>query len=150
MKGLSEEDYAYYEKLTAADIAWMKSLPLSIHIKDNWYALHAGLEPAYDFNKQNPSLVMRCRYVNAKGKAVALNKDKSQPDGTTFWADSWEGRESIVFGHTVFDEPKVFRNKNNICIGIDTGCVYGGHLTAFFLDRFEFVQVKAKKVYFEK
>jgi diadenosine tetraphosphatase ApaH/serine/threonine PP2A family protein phosphatase len=50
----------------------------------------------------------------------------------------------IVYGHVVYDEPYI----NNKCYGIDTGCVLGKKLTAYFPreDKFEFV--KAKKQYY--
>ncbi|MCH9813164.1 MAG: metallophosphoesterase [Epsilonproteobacteria bacterium] len=44
-----------------------------------------------------------------------------------FWSELYEGEEGfIVFGHHPFEQPKV----DEYAVGIDTGCVYGGQLTA--------------------
>ena len=43
----------------------------------------------------------------------------------------------IVFGHTVFNDPWVDRFK----IGIDTGAVYGGALTAVVLPETTFISI---------
>ncbi len=43
------------------------------------------------------------------------------------WAQEYRGETFIVYGHTVIDDPKI---KNNT-INVDTGCVFGGKLTAF-------------------
>jgi bis(5'-nucleosyl)-tetraphosphatase (symmetrical) len=163
MRPMSKNDMEFHMKMSDEDIAWMQTLPLKIHIKDNWWAIHGGLEPAYDFAYQSPDQIIRCRYVSdgncvsssgkviAKGKAVPLNKDKSQPANTVYWTDMWDGPQSIVYGHCVHSlvNPLVDARPNDVkCIGIDTGCVFGGCLTAFFLIDRHFVKVKAKKEYY--
>jgi protein phosphatase len=52
--------------------------------------------------------------------------------------------KKIVYGHVVFREPYI----NNMCYGIDTGCVLGNKLTAYIPDENRFIFQKAKKVYF--
>lgn len=148
MRPMSIVDAAAHKALTNDDIDWMRRCPLTINIKDNWYALHAGLEPALPFDKQLPNWIIRCRYVNEKGRALSLNQDRSKPAGSKYWADVWNGPENIVFGHCVFEEPQVFKNKNNTCIGIDTGAVYGGYLTALVFETMEFIKIKSKQVYY--
>jgi hypothetical protein len=150
MKPLSPLDTEAHRNFSNDDIDWMRKLPLKIHLKDNWYAIHGGLEPAYSFDEQSPNQIIRCRYVNKDGKAVPLGKDKSQPENSVYWTDMWNGPQSIVYGHCVHSlhTPLVDVRPNGVkCIGIDTGCVYGGCLTAYFLDRNEFVKVKAKREY---
>jgi protein phosphatase len=64
-------------------------------------------------------------------------------DGKTVredWADAYRGSTSIVYGHTVVDEP-VWHNRT---INIDTGAVFGGSLTALRWPEKELVSVKAK------
>lgn len=56
---------------------------------------------------------------------------------SAFYASRYNWSEGVVvFGHTPFDEPLVQPNK----IGIDTGCAYGGPLTAVRLPEVEFYQ----------
>jgi len=162
MKPLSINDSAFHNRLTDADIAWMRKLPLKIHLRDTWWAIHGGLEPAFNFNDQSPEQIIRCRYVSdgthtsssgkviSLGRAIPLGKNMSQPANSFYWADGWSGPESIVYGHCVHSlvTPLISsRLKEVKCVGIDTGCVFGGHLTAFFLDRNEFVKVKARREY---
>lgn len=164
MRRMSDNDLEAHNKLTDDDIAWISRLPLTIHIKDNWYALHGGLEPAYPFNRQSKEQIIRCRYVSdgkhvtssgkeiAWGKALSMGKDFAQPPNSMYWAEGWIGPEQIIFGHFVsdFEKPYVMEHKNGTkCIGIDTGCVFGGRLSGYFLERNEFVQVKAKREYYK-
>lgn len=150
MKPMSLLDSEAHRNLTDDDIDWMRKLPLKIHIEDNWWAIHGGLEPAYDFDHQSPNQIIRCRYVNSSGRAVALNKDKTQPKDTVYWTDAWNGPQSIVYGHVVhsFETPCIDVKGNGVaCIGIDTGCVFGGTLTGYFLRSHEIIKIKAKKQY---
>jgi len=51
------------------------------------------------------------------------------PRSHTFWTNHWRGPERVIFGHTVLDKPLVSEH----AVGIDTGCVFGGLLTAVVL-----------------
>jgi hypothetical protein len=66
----------------------------------------------------------------------------------------WKGPESVIYGHAVYDyrNPRVDRFPGGRCFGIDTGCTYGGRLTAMVLipgSPSEFVQVRPKKKYYD-
>lgn len=156
MKRMSEVDCKVNESLNEDDWKWIKGLPLKLDLGLNWWAVHAGMEPCYSLHNQRPSQIMRVRYVDQNGKAKPLNLDKSQPEGTVYWDELWKGPESIIYGHCVHDlrEPRIKISGDVNCIGIDTGCCFGGRLTAFILknvdNKFEtsFVQVQAKKKYY--
>lgn len=136
-----------WESFTKSDLQWLTSLPLQIHVKDNWYVVHAGMEPNVPFAEQDLERIIRIRYVDENGKYVKP-KTKEKPKGTWFWAEKWAQPFNILFGHQGFAEPTVFRNENNVCIGLDTKAVFGGKLTAYNIERNEFVQVKAAKSYY--
>ncbi len=61
------------------------------------------------------------------------------------WAADYRGRALVVFGHTPVVEPLWLNNTVNI----DTGCVYGGQLTALRYPERETVSVPARAVYSE-
>jgi protein phosphatase len=61
------------------------------------------------------------------------------------WAADYRGKASVVYGHTPIAEPQWL----NRTINIDTGCVFGGKLTALRYPEKEFVSVSAHKTYYE-
>lgn len=61
------------------------------------------------------------------------------------WASEYRGNAMVVYGHTPVPEPD-WLNKT---INIDTGCVFGGALTALRYPELETVSVKAKQTYCE-
>jgi protein phosphatase len=61
------------------------------------------------------------------------------------WAAEYRGRAAVVYGHTPIPEPEWLNN--TVCV--DTGCVFGGSLTALRWPEREFVSVKAKATYAE-
>ncbi|MCP3869862.1 MAG: polynucleotide kinase-phosphatase [Gammaproteobacteria bacterium] len=61
------------------------------------------------------------------------------------WAEEYRGRGTVVYGHTPVPEA-VWLN-NTICI--DTGCVFGGKLTALRYPEKELLSVPAEKVHCE-
>jgi protein phosphatase len=61
------------------------------------------------------------------------------------WAGDYRGRAMVVYGHTPTPEPEWVNN--TICI--DTGCVFGGSLTALRYPERELVSVPAQREYYE-
>jgi protein phosphatase len=61
------------------------------------------------------------------------------------WAADYRGRAMVVYGHT--PTPVAEWINNTICI--DTGCVFGGKLTALRYPERELVEVPAAQVYME-
>ncbi|HUR54415.1 MAG TPA: AAA family ATPase, partial [Gemmataceae bacterium] len=61
------------------------------------------------------------------------------------WAANYRGRASVVYGHT----PTLTPAWENRTICIDTGCVFGGSLTALRYPEQELVSVPALKTYAE-
>ena len=59
------------------------------------------------------------------------------------WAAEYRGRASVVYGHTPVPEPEWL----NRTINIDTGCVFGGKLTALRWPEKEIVSVPAMQTY---
>jgi polynucleotide kinase-phosphatase len=61
------------------------------------------------------------------------------------WAAEYRGEAHVVYGHTPVPEPEWL----NRTINIDTGCVFGGRLTALRWPEKELVTVSARAVYAE-
>lgn len=167
MKPMAVAESVANQSLSDSDITWMKALPLKLQLTEQWWAVHGGCEPRFSLAKQNPSQIIRVRFVNESGVGLPLNPDKTQPENTVYWAEKWNGPESIIYGHCVHDLQKVRLDDNAgvKCLGIDTGCCFGGHLTAALFDEIlqgqddgsiistkqfhiEVVQVKAKQKYY--
>jgi hypothetical protein len=138
-RSLSEEDWEYLE---ATPVTHM----LEGH---RTLVVHAGLVPGVALDAQDPAMMMRIRSVGARGEA----RDHG---GATPWGARWVGPPHVVFGHAASLEAQV----HPWATGIDTGCVYGGYLTAMVLNegqepppvaaRMEvLVSVPARRRYFE-
>ena len=61
------------------------------------------------------------------------------------WAADYRGSAMVVYGHTPVAEPEWV----NHTVNVDTGCVFGGKLTAMRYPEREFVSVPAKQTYCE-
>jgi protein phosphatase len=60
------------------------------------------------------------------------------------WAEEYRGKALVVYGHTPVPEALVYNN--TVCI--DTGCVFGGKLSAYRYPEGEIVQVPAQAQYY--
>jgi len=61
------------------------------------------------------------------------------------WAEKYRGKATVVYGHTPVLKPEWANNTVNI----DTGCVFGGRLTALRYPEMELVSVPAARTYYE-
>lgn len=59
------------------------------------------------------------------------------------WVTPYGGEALVIYGHT----PVLWPDQRRHTINIDTGCVYGGHLTALRYPEGELVSVPARRAY---
>lgn len=61
------------------------------------------------------------------------------------WATTYSGKAKVVYGHTPVMKPEWLNNT----INIDTGCVFGGQLTALRYPEMELISIPSKRIYSE-
>jgi len=99
-----------------------------------WCAVHAGLPPGKDPSSAEPQELASLRRLPVRGRP--------------YWYEVYTGPNLILFGHTPSKIPRVKRvGSRTVALGLDTGCVYGGKLTAYSPELDELVQVDARKSY---
>ncbi|MFO8027339.1 MAG: metallophosphoesterase [Opitutales bacterium] len=133
-------DHPTIKALTAEDWDYLGALPkFKYGATDEVVMVHGGFMPDRPWRSQDVDTVTKLQVIDKKGNAA---KRSDAPDAKP-WADFWAGEPFVVYGHT--PRPKVLERPGSI--GIDTGCVYGGHLTAYVVDDRSLVQVRARKTY---
>ena len=130
-------DHAEVQKsLTEDDWRWLSALPLWLELPEHGcVVVHAGLVPDRSLAEQRPYDLMNMRSIRKDGKA-----SKAYDDGEP-WPTFWQGPELVVFGHDAIRGLQ----QHPHAIGLDTGCVYGGHLSALILPSKQIVSVPARK-----
>jgi serine/threonine protein phosphatase 1 len=114
-------------------------------------AVHGGFLPgmrvtAEDVERER-DVVPRLRWIRRKNGDWAYVSKGKQKKGDSLWAEVWEGDRFVLYGHTPVDAPK----RDRMALGLDTGCVYGGMLTAAIFAGREWttMSVKARRKYAE-
>jgi predicted phosphodiesterase len=139
-KLLKDGDLETFEKLRPEDWAYLESMDLTLEEPElNIVFVHGGFLPNEPWQKQPADVVTRIQVIDKDGRPA---KRADKPDAPA-WADLWSGPPFVVYGHT--PRPEIYKLKWSV--GIDTGCVMGGHLTAYLLPEKRFVQVKARQRY---
>jgi protein phosphatase len=99
---------------------------------------HAGIE-AWMIGNISDRIRAFCLYgdrTNGERDAAGLSVRYN-------WAAAYDGPSFVVYGHTPVVEPA--RVNNTVCL--DTGCVFGGTLTAMRWPEQTFVSVPARRTY---
>ena len=147
MKPFDGRRAAEHARLTHEDLVWIAGLPRTLSLGHGWVAVHAGFLPGKPVSRQPPDWTIKLRYVDAAGNGVDRARGDAGEPGVRRWAEAWTGPESVVYGHFPqrLDLPKRDEPAPRVvCLGIDTGCVYGGRLTALVLPAGEIVQVPSR------
>lgn len=148
------------QSLTKQDVSYLEGLPHYMRLPGNVLLVHAGVLPYIPVEQQAPDIVCRMQLIHAlaPGKSLWFGETKDgiseavlQGLGWRRWYQLWSGPEIVVFGHTTMREPLIYRECFGQVIGIDTGCVYGGKLTAVVFEEsgYRFDEVQAKKTYYQ-
>lgn len=111
------------ETLTDEDWAELESLPLWIELGEQLRVVHAGIVPGVPMSEQDPKNLLHMRSLSDTG-------EPSSKWGTP-WGARYVGPPHVVFGHNARKDPQM----HPFATGLDTGCVYGGALTALVLEQ---------------
>jgi diadenosine tetraphosphatase ApaH/serine/threonine PP2A family protein phosphatase len=118
-------------------VQWMEGFPLYIEEKD-FIAVHAGLAPRVALENQSSEILTRIRTWDGEGKDLNNSEHPA-------WFELYKNKKLVIFGHWA---SKGLVEREN-CIGLDTGCVWGGKLSALILPQREVVSVEAFDTYLE-
>ncbi|MER7002958.1 polynucleotide kinase-phosphatase [Dactylosporangium sp. NPDC000555] len=99
---------------------------------------HAGLKEAYH-GRASGRVRSFALYGDTTGETDEYGLPVRYP-----WATEYRGRAMVVYGHTPTPSPEWVNN--TICV--DTGCVFGGSLTALRYPTRELVSVPAEREYY--
>lgn len=138
-------------------LEWLAARPWCLEW-DDLICIHAGVHPAWEHPAQllagippteptdDADFAVLVRHCDSSGQRAP--KDEPDP-GAPFvpWWQLWEARTNeirkVVFGHWA-RQGLLMRDK---VVGLDSGCVYGGELSAWIPEEGRLVQVPAQKAW---
>jgi serine/threonine protein phosphatase 1 len=139
---LKAYDYATIEQLDNRCWDYLARMPLTYEDrKSGLVFVHGGFLPGRPWRTQPARVVTRIQVIGRDGEP----HKRSDAPGCPHWARQWRGPPYVVYGHT----PRRRIVATRWTLGIDTGCVLGGLLTAVIFPGRKIVQVKAHKTYYQ-
>ena len=105
----------------------------------NLVVSHAGILERYQ-GRASGRVREFCLYGQTTGETDEYGLPVRYP-----WAQEYRGAAMVLYGHTPVPAPEWINN--TLCL--DTGCVFGGRLTALRYPERQIVSVPAEKVYYE-
>ncbi len=121
---LRDSHRAHADAMSADDWRWLAAVPLWLRLPEHEaIVVHAGLVPGVPLERQRRKDLLNMRSLRPDGTASSRS-DEGQP-----WASRWPGPERVIFGHDAVRGLQRWPH----AIGLDTGCCYGGLLSALVL-----------------
>ena len=137
---LKDYDLPTINQLSGEDWTFLQAMPKFIYAAAiETVIVHGGFLPDQPWQTQPLDVITSIQVIDKKGKPAK----RSDALDAAPWADSWHGSPFVVYGHT--PRPNVLERSGSI--GIDTGCVYGGHLTAYTIGDKSLTEVRARDAY---
>ena len=120
--------FQWMKELTKEELEWFFDMPYTLTIPSlNAIVVHAGLVPGISIKEQKIDDMITMRYIVWNKLSRRYEVTANSNEGS-LWAGSWKGNEHVYFGHDAIHKLQLAPHAT----GLDTGCVYGGHLTAVF------------------
>lgn len=124
--------------LTADDWSFLEALPLVITLPAvAAIAVHAGLVPGVPLAEQPRKFLLNMRSITPAGEP------SKRVEAGVPWGSLWPGPEHVVHGHDAMRGLQ----RHPFATGLDTGCVYGGRLSALVLPDNTIVSTPARRAY---
>ncbi|KAL2838607.1 Metallo-dependent phosphatase-like protein [Aspergillus pseudodeflectus] len=147
--GAPATKYSTALALSREQIEWLAALPLILRVRipegvssslgENLVVVHAGLVPGIPLEEQDAHAVMHMRSLtsasdddNNTPKLTPGEKHTDEP-----WIAEWDrwqekslSKTTVVFGH----DAKRRLQLGKYAIGLDSGCLYGGQLSALVIE----------------
>lgn len=116
---------------------FISNLPYYLILDDgNLIVVHAAWKDILSDERQARNW---CLYGPTTGKKL----ENGYPDRIDWVSKRKSKKPLIIYGHQTYLDPRIENNT----IGIDTGCVYGGFLTAVQYPEINFIKVKAFSIW---
>jgi diadenosine tetraphosphatase ApaH/serine/threonine PP2A family protein phosphatase len=125
-------------ELSAEDLAFLAATADYHELPEHGVVIvHAGLVPGVPLTSQERDHMLTLRSILPDGTPT------KRIEGGVPWASRWRGPPHVVFGHDAVRGLQRYPDAT----GLDTGCVYGGALTALVLPARELVSVPARRAW---
>jgi diadenosine tetraphosphatase ApaH/serine/threonine PP2A family protein phosphatase len=138
LKKAPEKYIELLDEISVENLEWLSSLPFYLKFNEfNIIVVHAGIDSRLELDHQDPYMMVHARDISddkSLQETCCLNKP---------WAASWNGPSTVIFGHDAARKLQQYP----FAIGLDTGCCYGGKLTAYLFPDRKFISVEARKIY---
>ena len=135
----TEKEQKFISRFQGKEAAWapfISTWPYWLEW-DDILCIHAGVDPGVkNLENMNKRTITTIRTWDGLGANLDNPLDKP-------WFETIQWPKKIVFGHWAM---RGLVNEFNV-VGLDTGCVYGGQLTAWCPETNEFIQIQAQKQY---
>ncbi len=99
--------------------------------RDRWTVVHGGIDPALGVERTSDDVKIHVKAL----------------EGEPNWWELYDGRDGlIIVGHRPLREPLILRRKDGTpyVVNVDTGCAYGGSLSAYCIEADQILQVAAE------
>jgi serine/threonine protein phosphatase 1 len=139
---LKDDFLVVNQQFTDEDCAWMAGLPVAVVLNNpsgprplqQTVLTHAGVHPERFLSMPASALIRLCYLDESQNPTPHIYVDgvSCAPPGAKHWSELYNHEDRIVYGHAVLSQDMpVVRNNT---YAVDTGCVFGGYLTAYIED----------------
>ena len=133
---LEKRDEAFHNRVNA----FLHGLPAHLMLDGEKLAVaHAGITENYQ-GRFSRRVSQFCMYGETNGET-----DEWGLPIRTNWARDYRGKATVVYGHTPVETAEFFNGTMNV----DTGCVFGGQLSALRYPENEVVSMPALQIYYD-